>query len=185
MSDGTTCYERDETLCEDPMCARTGCRIRNERLAPLLPCPFCGSSNVRCSPIRDGSNVQCRDCFSTGPAQFSPNASAKAIEAWNWRALAANPPDPDSMNDKRALEDDGPYLVWSNQHRAWWRGDSHGYTDNVKAAGRYSRAEAISISFRGRDGWDSPKGVPDELAIAESDVPVFTAAPTPTQDKPK
>jgi predicted phosphohydrolase len=65
------------------------------------------------------------------------------------------------------------YLVWSNQHRAWWRPNSHGYTDNVKRAGIYSRAEAISISFRGRDGWDSPKGVPDELAIAERDVPVF------------
>lgn len=33
MSDGMTCYERDETLCEDPMCPRVGCRIRNDRLS--------------------------------------------------------------------------------------------------------------------------------------------------------
>lgn len=33
MSEGTTCYERDEALCEDQMCLRVGCRIRNERLA--------------------------------------------------------------------------------------------------------------------------------------------------------
>lgn len=91
--------------------------------------------------------------------------------------LAANTsPDPDAMNERRAAEE--MYLVWSNQHRAWWRANSHGYTDNVKSAGRYSRAEAISISFQGRDGWDSPKGVPDELAIAECDVPVFTASTT-------
>lgn len=75
---------------------------------------------------------------------------------------------------------EGLYLVWSNQHRAWWRPNSAGYTDDVKRAGRYSRAEAISISFRGRDGWDSPKGVPDELAIAERDVPVFTASDSTT-----
>lgn len=76
--------------------------------------------------------------------------------------------------------DEGLYLVWSNQHRAWWRPNSAGYTDDVKRAGRYSRAEAMSISFHGRDGWDSPKGVPDELAIAERDVPVFTASPSTT-----
>lgn len=74
--------------------------------------------------------------------------------------------------------DEGLYLVWSNQHSAWWRPSRAGYTDDVKLAGRYSRAEAISISFQGRDGWDSPKGVPDELAIAERDVPVFTTSTT-------
>ncbi len=30
MTEGMTCYERDETLCEDQMCLRTGCRLRNE-----------------------------------------------------------------------------------------------------------------------------------------------------------
>lgn len=32
MSEGITCYERDEALCEDGMCLRTGCRLRNKRL---------------------------------------------------------------------------------------------------------------------------------------------------------
>lgn len=76
--------------------------------------------------------------------------------------------------------DEGLYLVWSNQHRAWWRPKSAGYTDDVKRAGRYSRAEAISISFRGRDGWGSPKDIPDELAIAERDVPAFTVSVSTT-----
>lgn len=68
--------------------------------------------------------------------------------------------------------------IWPEYWIDCWRPNSAGYTDDVKRAGRYSRAEAISISFQGRDGWDSPKGVPDELAIAERDVPVFTASPT-------
>lgn len=37
-SEGVTCYERDEILCEDQMCLRTGCRLRNERkLAKAKP----------------------------------------------------------------------------------------------------------------------------------------------------
>lgn len=32
MSEGLTCYERDEAFCEDGMCLRTGCRLRNKRL---------------------------------------------------------------------------------------------------------------------------------------------------------
>lgn len=33
MVEGITCYERDETLCEDGMCLRLGCRLRNDRLS--------------------------------------------------------------------------------------------------------------------------------------------------------
>lgn len=77
-----------------------------------------------------------------------------------------------------AAKPDEPYLVWSNQHRAWWRANSAGYTNDVTQAGRYERAEAISISFQGRDGWHSQKGVPDELAIAERDVPTFALSTT-------
>lgn len=35
MRDGQTCYERDEILCEDQMCLRAGCRLRNERLGGM------------------------------------------------------------------------------------------------------------------------------------------------------
>lgn len=36
MAEGLTCYERGETFCEDQICLRTGCRIRNERLATAV-----------------------------------------------------------------------------------------------------------------------------------------------------
>lgn len=35
--EGVTCYEQDEELCADPMCQRTGCRLRNARLATPAP----------------------------------------------------------------------------------------------------------------------------------------------------
>lgn len=37
------------------------------------------------------------------------------------------------------------YLVWSNQHRMWWRADLCGYTDSIEEAGRYQRHEAERI----------------------------------------
>lgn len=38
---------------------------------------------------------------------------------------------------------DRVWLVWSNQHKAWWNPNSCGYTMEVKEAGRYTLAEAI------------------------------------------
>ena len=58
------------------------------------------------------------------------------------------------------------YLVWSNEHRAWWRPNSQGYTTKIEAAGRYDRDEAIAIS-RGR-GWPAT-GIPDEVPVREVD----------------
>lgn len=93
-----------------------------------------------------------------------------AIRAERLARLAAKP------------ADDGPYLVWSNQHKAWWRPDSRGYTMNVSLAGRYSREEAMKISAHGRDGWTNPKELPEELAIAERDIPTFSQQ-TPGESK--
>lgn len=64
-----------------------------------------------------------------------------------------------------------PYLVWSNEHRAWWRPNSAGYTTHVSAAGRYSRDEAIGIAKGARDGWSwRDSHIPDEIAVREADV---------------
>lgn len=69
------------------------------------------------------------------------------------------------------------YLVWSNEHRAWWRPDRKGYTHDVRHAGRYSRFDAIQISGTARTGWTDPSRLPDELAISMNDLPadIFAA----------
>lgn len=67
------------------------------------------------------------------------------------------------------MEDDGEeYLVWSNEHRAWWRPNSQGYTVHLLGAGQYTRDEALKICGLGRDGWRSV-GVPDEIPVRVSD----------------
>lgn len=37
------------------------------------------------------------------------------------------------------------YLIWSNEHRMWWRPDGRGYTDSLDEAGRYVRETAERI----------------------------------------
>lgn len=43
------------------------------------------------------------------------------------------------------LVPDGYWLVWSNEHNAYWRPNKCGYTQDVAQAGRYPVAEADSI----------------------------------------
>ncbi|HEX3523923.1 MAG TPA: hypothetical protein VHT52_17785 [Stellaceae bacterium] len=41
--------------------------------------------------------------------------------------------------------DDDTYLVWSNEHGAWWRAGEMGYSRNLADAGRYTREHALAI----------------------------------------
>ena len=48
------------------------------------------------------------------------------------------------------------YIIWSNEHQAWWRPDSHGYTRWVEDAGNYTLEEATAICKSGY--MDTPSG---------------------------
>ena len=37
------------------------------------------------------------------------------------------------------------FLIWSNEHNAWWRGQRNGYTKARSDAGRYTLLEACKI----------------------------------------
>ena len=37
------------------------------------------------------------------------------------------------------------YLIWSHEHRAWWRAERLGYTPHIGEAGAYTFAEAAEI----------------------------------------
>lgn len=67
------------------------------------------------------------------------------------------------------------YLIWSNQHRAWWRPNSQGYTTHLLSAGRYEKAEALSICSMGRDGWRD-KEPPDEIPVRVEDAEACSLA---------
>jgi hypothetical protein len=45
----------------------------------------------------------------------------------------------------RLLSSDAAWLVWSNEHRRWWRPNHRGYTTRQAEAGRYPYTEALDI----------------------------------------
>ena len=69
------------------------------------------------------------------------------------------------MSDAR---DEALYVVWSNEHAAWWAPNRCGYTTRLNSAGWYSRKEAIDIARNARDG-QQPDGNPNEIAIPLDD----------------
>jgi hypothetical protein len=60
------------------------------------------------------------------------------------------------------------YLIWSNQHRAWWGPARRGYVNRVEDAGRYSEATALEIctdAIPGRRGSDPLPELPVPLRL--------------------
>lgn len=44
------------------------------------------------------------------------------------------------------------YLIWSEEHGAWWRPGGHGYTSSLAQAGRFTEAKAREISASANGG---------------------------------
>lgn len=59
------------------------------------------------------------------------------------------------------------YVIWSNEHRAWWRPDQRCYTPNLRQAGAYSKMVAEWICQQADIGghYSSRYGEPPEIAI--------------------
>ena len=65
------------------------------------------------------------------------------------------------------------YYIWSNEHKAWWRPNSRGYTNHVSAAGEYSLKEALTICSSGRSMNFKATGVPPELPVLISTIEIL------------
>lgn len=65
------------------------------------------------------------------------------------------------------------YLVWSNEHGAWWRPERSGYTGDVWAAGRYDEDAAAQICDT--RSWRKAGPPPEVMVLApENDRAAFT-----------
>ena len=64
------------------------------------------------------------------------------------------------------LAHEGVWLVWSEEHGAWWGAGKAGYTRSIVEAGRYSEAEAKGIeenANRHRKGGFNEVALPDPV----------------------
>ena len=71
--------------------------------------------------------------------------------------------------------------IWSFEHDAWWKPESHGYTKLFVEAGFYTRAEAEEICTRANIACESDK--PDE-EVRELECQVVGRGDCPTCKRP-
>lgn len=65
------------------------------------------------------------------------------------------------------------YLIWSHEHKAWWRAGGMGYATRIADAGRFSREDAMLICIRAMPGANH---VLNELPVREMDVDAMIIA---------
>jgi hypothetical protein len=58
------------------------------------------------------------------------------------------------------------WLIWSNEHKAWWKPNSMGYTTSRKEAGRYTMERATEIC-RCANHWTLDNETPNETMVLE------------------
>lgn len=81
----------------------------------------------------------------------------------------------------------GPWLIWSNEHTAWWNPNGNGYTLRVDEAGRYSFADALKICTGACHGceWMNNVGFrePDEVMVPSAElIQSLLVPPAPASD---
>lgn len=68
------------------------------------------------------------------------------------------------------------YLIWSNEHHAWWGPNKRGYVNHSSDAGRYSRERALDIctnAMPGRRGYEAIHEIPVRLEDVETMLKCF------------
>ena len=66
------------------------------------------------------------------------------------------------------------YLIWSNEHAAWWRAGNRGYSRGLAYAGRYTREQALAIC-RNAIPTAAHIGIISEIPVRLADVEEFLA----------
>lgn len=60
------------------------------------------------------------------------------------------------------------YLIWSNEHRAWWKANSLGYTTDIREAGVYGEGTADAVCEGATMDWTSS---PNEIPVLVESLP--------------
>lgn len=65
------------------------------------------------------------------------------------------------------------HLIWSNEHRGWWKPNSRGYTKDLLQAGLYSQEQARKITSDSSYWWKTEGSfvITEELPVCIADLP--------------
>jgi hypothetical protein len=69
-------------------------------------------------------------------------------------------------NGRLRMAQDSSWLIWSNEHRAWWGPAQHGYVFSRADAGRYTFQKAMQIVMDANK-YQSEKEKPNEAMVPE------------------
>lgn len=67
---------------------------------------------------------------------------------------------------KRPAPEEGLWLIWSREHRQWWKPGESGYTKLKSKAGRYTFAKAFLLVMSA-NAYSKPDQDPNEAMIPE------------------
>ena len=69
-----------------------------------------------------------------------------------------------AVQAEKSKQADSRWLIWSNEHRAWWKAGHHGYTTSKLEAGKYTQQEAVNI-VRQANFYLKDDDIPNEAMI--------------------
>ena len=61
------------------------------------------------------------------------------------------------------------YRIWSFEHSAWWKGNKHGYTNDINNAGLFTVYQANAICLDANKLADSIIGINEVMVPMESE----------------
>ena len=69
----------------------------------------------------------------------------------------------DKMFGRRDFAHQDGWLIWSHEHKGWWKQSEYGYTDDWREAGLFSLTHAIDLCTQASYG--ERNGIPEETML--------------------
>ncbi len=167
-------------ICDTPNYTDGPCEgcARDKLAASLLPCPFCGSTNLELDNLGDGDDwfVNCLDCEVQQIARYAPT---EAVERWNRRTQPASRP------SERDREDSAKAQAWEEAARMAERFADASEDGPAVCVARAISAECKRRTYAVSSPQPEPPLNPYDLAGMHKAARKRKSAPQPEAEKEK
>lgn len=133
-------------------------------------CPFAKTSHGAESPNSMDPDEGHYDCSLTGAVRVW--GEEPACEDRDWANEIQR--EVEKIEERYSLLEGNCWIVWSNDHEAWWGPKRSGYFTDIASAGRYTYAEAVKICASRSESMTYPS-LPPELIQPSPELRAFLA----------